>query len=301
MKPSEYLAQLLKEQTVTKDSSEAKELQAHRADVEAVIMSAFEDDKPKIRYAGSYSKGTMIRDSYDLDIACYFPETKDDTLPEIRQQVQEALSEKYYITPKASALRIEGIKDETEQMDYHIDVVPGRFVDDTETDAYLHVAYGEKERMKTNLDKHIAFVTNSGRQDILKLAKLWNSRNQIRAKSFVLDIFLIESFKGYTGTDLENAFKKALQEIADRFETAQIVDPANTGNIVSKVMTDSEKQNVASRAKDALQAIEDAEDKTSAWKNVFLDTEQKTTAAYYPPAPVVAPTPINAPLKPWSM
>lgn len=297
MKPSEYLTQLLKDQTITKDSSEAKELQAHRADVEAVIMAAFDEDKPKIRYAGSYSKGTMIRDSYDLDIACYFPESKDDSLPEIRQQVQNALSEKYYITPKASALRIEGIKDEPEQMDYHIDVVPGRFVDDTETDAFLHIAYGEKERMKTNLDKHIEFVTNSGRQDVLKLAKLWNSRNQIRAKSFVLDIFIIESLKGYTGTDLENTFKKALQEIADRFETAEIVDPANTGNVVSKVMTDPEKQNVASRAKDVLKAIEDAEDATDAWKTAFLDTETKAASSYS--SPVSAPTPISAPLKPW--
>lgn len=299
MKPSEYLTQLLKDQTITKDSSEAKELQAHRADVEAVIMSAFEEDKPKIRYAGSYSKGTMIRDSYDLDIACYFPESKDDSLPEIRQQVQNALSEKYHITPKASALRIEGIKDEPKQMDYHIDVVPGRFVDDTETDAFLHIAYGEKERMKTNLDKHIEFVTNSGRQDVLKLAKLWNSRNQIRAKSFVLDIFIIEALSGYTGTDLENTFKKALQEIADRFETAEIVDPANTGNVVSKVMTDPEKQNVASRAKDVLKAIEDAEDAIDAWKTAFLDTETKATSSHY--SPMSAPTPINVPLKPWAI
>lgn len=299
MNPSEYLTQVLKDQSITKDSSEAKELQAHRADVEAVIMAAFEEDKPKIRYAGSYSKGTMIRDSYDLDIACYFPESKGDSLSEIRQQVQNALSEKYHITQKASALRIVGIKDESEQMDYHIDVVPGRFVDETETDAFLHVAYGEKERMKTNLDKHIEFVTDSGREDVLKLAKLWNSRNRIGAKSFVLDIFIIEALENYTGTDLENIFKKVLQEIADRFETAEIIDPANTGNVVSKVMTDSEKQNVASCAKDVLESIENAENTTDAWKIAFLDTEKKATTSYSPT--ISAPTPINSPLKPWSM
>src|SRR5580693_5415150 len=109
MTTNEYLNEVLESQKLADDSKELKELQAHRADVEELLRSEFEDCAPTIRYGGSKAKGTLILAAYDLDIICYFP--SDDTeagesLEDIFNNVKKALEGKYYVTPKTSSLRL---------------------------------------------------------------------------------------------------------------------------------------------------------------------------------------------------
>jgi hypothetical protein len=47
------------------------------------------------------------------------------------------LAKSYFVEPKGSALRLKGCGPENLGVDFHIDVVPGRFTDETKTDAYL--------------------------------------------------------------------------------------------------------------------------------------------------------------------
>ena len=301
MTANEFLLDLLRSQSIGKDSIEAKDLKERRAEVENVLRGEFGADKPSIRYAGSYIKGTMVRDSYDLDLACYFPHTKDLSLPEIRRQVETLLSDKYIITSKSSAVRIIRPKDASEELAYHIDVVPGRFVDETMSDAYIHVAYGEKARMKTNLDTHIQFVTDSGRQDVLKLNKIWKVRNGIDAKTFVMDIFLIEALKGYSSTSLDLVFKRALEEITNHIETRTIVDPANGGNIVSQAMSATQKQAVALSAQRALQDLSTSSGSVEAWQRLFKEATSNGAATKSGTGSIrIAPTPIMNPIKPYA-
>jgi hypothetical protein len=300
MTANEFLLDLLRSQTIGKDSIEAKDLKERRAEVENVLLREFGGDNPRIRYAGSYIKGTMVRDSYDLDLACYFPHTKDLSLPEIRRQVEALLSDTYIITAKSSAVRIIRPKDASKELAYHIDVVPGRFVDETMGDAYLHVAYGEKARMKTNLDTHIQFVTDSGRQDVLKLNKIWKVRNGIDAKTFVMDIFHIEALKGFSSTGLDLVFKKALEEIANHIETRTIVDPANGGNIVSQAMSPSQRQAVATFARNALQDLSRSPSSIEVWQRLFkVASSGEPAPGNGNGSPYIAPAPILNPVKPF--
>ena len=55
-------------------------------------------------------------------------------------------------------------------MDFHIDVVPGRFTDETKADAYLYQCGGDKKRLKTNLDVHLDHVRDSGVTDAILAA-----------------------------------------------------------------------------------------------------------------------------------
>ena len=41
------------------------------------------------------------------------------------------------------------------RLDFHLDVVPGRFTDDTKSDCFLFQNGADKERLKTNLQVHI--------------------------------------------------------------------------------------------------------------------------------------------------
>ena len=123
---TEYLEAVLQQQDVADDSAEMKELRQHRKDVEALLLAHFGDASPTIRYGGTKAKGTLIKESYDLDIVCYFRnDEKDagDTLKAIFTNVAAALAEKYAVDPKTSALRLHS-KDKA-WSDFHIDVVPG--------------------------------------------------------------------------------------------------------------------------------------------------------------------------------
>ena len=128
MTPNEYLSKILDEQTLAEDSDELKQLRERRQDVEDLLRADF-GSSPTIRYGGSKSKGTMIKEAYDLDVICYFPRDDDDaggTLESIFENVKKSLAKKYIVVPKTSAIRLQG----QNYQDFHVDVVPGRFVDD---------------------------------------------------------------------------------------------------------------------------------------------------------------------------
>ena len=111
MTTNEYLKQVLAAQTLAKDSDEMTAVEEHRERVEELIAAAFPDATPTIRYGGSKAKGTMIRESYDLDVICYFPRDDSDagwTLKDIYTNVRDALSTDYFVEEKSSALRLRG-------------------------------------------------------------------------------------------------------------------------------------------------------------------------------------------------
>jgi tRNA nucleotidyltransferase (CCA-adding enzyme) len=160
MDTTEYLIQILKQESLTNESAEIKAIWKERENVERILLGQFNESKPTIRYGGSKAKGTMIRSNYDLDITCYFD--RDDnkagtTLEEIFNNVQKALETEYFVVRKTSALRLESKSASTKGIYFHIDVVPGRFIDEEKVsdDVFLHQTMGEKVRLKTNLQKHI--------------------------------------------------------------------------------------------------------------------------------------------------
>ena len=86
MTDMEYLKEILESQNLADDSAELKTLMEQRKDVERILRDAFPDCSPTIRYGGSKAKGTLIKEAYDLDLACYFPhddETAGSSLEDI--------------------------------------------------------------------------------------------------------------------------------------------------------------------------------------------------------------------------
>src|SRR5215469_3182734 len=109
MTADEYLNEVLASQTLGDDSDEIKALQKHRAEVEKVIRGNFKETALTIRYAGSKAKGTMDRESYDLDIVSYVSsgdDTAGESLEAIYDNHKKALSKSYFVEPKGSALRL---------------------------------------------------------------------------------------------------------------------------------------------------------------------------------------------------
>lgn len=290
MTPNEYLLKILDEQTLAEGGDELTQLRKRRQEVEEHLRADF-GSSPTIRYGGSKSKGTMIKEAYDLDVICYFPRDDADaggTLEEIFENVKKSLGKKYIVLPKSSALRLESRNYE----DFHVDVVPGRFVDDKKEDAFLHRTTGDKKRLKTNLDVHIEHVKNSGVVQAIRLNKLWRVRRGLSIKHFGLELLTIEVLKDKKRVSLEDQLLHAWRTLRDNVDSISIEDPANPqGNDLSDLLNDAVRQELASAAKQTLETID-----REGWEAVFgqLATVEEKRAAV-----VDATRSVSVPARPW--
>jgi hypothetical protein len=294
MTNTQYLQSVLDAQILSDDSAEMKALRAHRAGVEKVLREAF-GAVPTIRYGGSKAKGTLIHESYDLDVVCYFPNgdtSAGTTLRDVFNSVLGVLHEKFHAIPKTSAIRLHG-RDPSD-LDFHIDVVPGRFSDETKTDCYLYQNGAEKERLKTNLDTHIEFIRDAGVTPALRLLKLWRVRKGLSIKNFVWELLCIRLLAAVKNKSLEEQVYYVLETIADTQDAIKVEDPANPQGNELMTFLRGQWQNLRASASQTLQQVD-----RGGWTPVYGDVVSATagTAADRLQAAVAT---VSAPNKPWS-
>lgn len=294
MTPDEYIEHVLENQKLTR--AELDDLRKHRADVEAILEEHFSDSDPNIQYVGSYKKKTMIRDSYDLDVACYFPHEDDDAggnLQEIYDSAYSALSENYHVERKTSALRIMEKGALISRTDFRIDVVPGRYSDDDSSDVFLHQEAAEKSRLKTNPNTHVAHIRDSGVRDAIKLAKLWKHQRGVRLKTFVIELLVVKLLKQRKHAKLGTQLIHVLTEFRDNTDDLSVEDPANSKNDLKPLLDDA-RADLAAWASITLGHIENDD-----WESVFgkLPQDQKSQADLTAARGSVAAT--SPPTRPW--
>jgi hypothetical protein len=267
MNPNDFLAMVLDAQSIKDGDAELKAIEDARAKVETILKKQY-GSKITVKYGGSKAKGTMIKENYDLDILCYF-ENDDNSagnnLEEIYNDVAKTLEKEYHVEKKNSAIRI---WDKKASEDFHIDVVPGRY-DENKEDAFLHQNDSPKARLKTNPEKHIKFIQDSGRKDVIKLVKIWREHKGFGLKTFILELLVIGVLK--TSQDRE-VYDKLLtnffKELSNNIESIKIEDPANpTGNDLSAIFNSNAKDTLKTFAKQALDAV-----RAGKWDGIFGQT-----------------------------
>jgi hypothetical protein len=298
MNTTEYLRKILALQTLDPNGAEIADVIKHRLDVEAVLNRAFPDADKTIRYAGSHAKGTMIRESYDLDITCYFGSedtTAGETLADIFAGVKNALNADYRVKTKTSALRIRSAEEDSLDVDFHIDVVPGRYTGPERSDAFLYVASREKSRQKTNLDTHINHIRYSGFLDEIRLMKLWNVQSGLGIKTFVLELLTVKTLGAVDAPSATGDRLTYLWEyLRDHADTFVVEDPANpTGNDLSEYLDAQVRARIKKVAKGTLDTLQD-----KGWEAVFGPAEQPDQAQRTA-AVVTAARSIPVPARPW--
>lgn len=282
MTTEEYLSEILENQTLAPDGDEMKDLRQHREDVEQLLRSEFADCSPTIRYGGSKAKGTMIREAYDLDAICYFPRDDNDaggSLEDIYNNVKTALEKQYFVDPKTSALRLKSKDGSGMPLDFHIDVVPGRYVNGDDGDCFMYQHGAEKQRLKTNLDVHINHVKDSGVVPAIRLQKLWKVRKGLTVKQFVWELLIIKLLEGKEGESLADQLLHVWTELRDSKDPISVEDPANPdGNNLSALLDSGVWSVLTGAAYSTLRTIE-----TVGWESVFgpakrLDGEERLIA-----------------------
>jgi hypothetical protein len=290
MNPDEFLAKVLENQKLSFDSAEMNALWATRQEVEDLLRFVY-GNAPTIRYGGSKAKNTMIRESYDLDMTCYF--ARDDnqagnTLEEIYNDVARVLEKNYIVERKRSALRLTSKDPARYKIYLHVDVVPGRFIDGDDGDIFLHQNEGDKYLLKTNLDVHIKHIRGSGVTDAIKLFKLWNVLNAVKVKTFVLELLVVDLLKYHKEKVLIT-----LQAFSDNIAELNVEDPANPiGNDLSDRL-DAVRPSLQAAAIQTLSVIE-----KSGWAMAFKLPEEQTQAEKVKVLQRAAAS-VASPTKPW--
>jgi len=243
MSGHEYLEKILSGQAVP--SASITDMQNQRDAIEKCLRKAY-GSTPKVYYAGSYGKDTMIRAAYDLDIVIYFP-SGTTTLKEIYWSAFNTLQNSGYIVKqKDVAIRL------PYNAGYHIDVVPGRYIDDA---VYANLYRSKTETsLKTSIKVHIDTIKNSGLRGTIKLVKLWSVLHNLGVRSFALELLTIRALQGQNLSGYDNKLAAVLRFLRDNIQTIRFVDPANSNNVISELIPTEMKSAMAAQAKASIDA-----------------------------------------------
>jgi hypothetical protein len=268
-----YLEELLASQRLDERSDEWRALEEEAGRIEALLRAAYPWSALTFTHAGSRAKQTMIREDYDLDEVAYFRndnKSPGETLAEIYENIAQVVGKHYSVRRKRSALRL-GMKN---GRDLKVDLVPGRYIDATMTDVFIHQNEDNKDRLKTNIVKQVEHIAGSGCADEIMLGKLWRTRNDIGVKTFPFELLVIEALRQDGSGSLEQRFAQVLSVFAEDIERLRIEDPANPyGNDLSYALPDSLRGEIARVARNTLAAA-----RQYGWEHVFGKIEASAVA-----------------------
>ena len=113
----------------------------------------------------------------------------------------------------------------------------------------------ENTWQKTNIQKHISDISQSGRTNEIKLLKIWRNLNNFDFPSIYLEYLLINNILLNRSTDVANLGNNVwhvLKELAKDYGNplyVTIIDPANSNNILSDLLNQTEKGKIINAAK----------------------------------------------------
>jgi hypothetical protein len=186
-----------------------------------------------VQASGSFAKGTANKSGTDLDIFISVSPSNPLTLGATYENLFQFLAANGY-QPKRQNVSIN-----INSGGYSVDLVPGQRQNHYSLD---HSLWRRRANTwtKTNVDAHINYVRAGGRINETRILKLWRNQHGLDFPSFYLELTVIEALRGYSGTFSQNVWR-VFQYLQTTFETARVVDPANTNNVISDDLALAEK------------------------------------------------------------
>ena len=199
----------------------------------------------KAEFSGSIAKGTGISLSTDADIFLSLSSTTPGTLKEIYKSLCNA------VTTAGYPARQQDVSIGTTVNGYSIDLVPGRRQSQYGND---HSLYRNKTDTwtQTNVESHIAYVSQSGRVDEIRVLKIWRERHRLRMPSFYIEMVAIDVLQNARKDQLPSNVWRVLEGFRDNIEFARYIDPSNTNNVISDDCTKAEKAAISAMARESL-------------------------------------------------
>lgn len=189
-----------------------------------------------ITASGSFAKGTANKNGTDLDIFISLSQSNPHTLGATYENLFHFLINNGY-QPKRQNVSIN-----INVSGYSVDLVPGQRQNNYTSDHSLWL-HKTKTWTKTNVNAHIQYVCSAGRINETRIVKLWRNQNKLDFPSFYVEMTVIEALRGYSGTLSQNVWR-VFQYLQTTFETARVVDLANTNNVISDNLTIADKRKI---------------------------------------------------------
>lgn len=221
----------------------------------------------KIIYSGSVAKSTEINIKYDVDLIVPF---KYDAFPNIEEMSKDILKffqsefqNPHKLPPRDQRVSV-GLKFAKPGATISMDVVPGREIkrDGYNPDRYLNLYDSDEKRyFQTNISKQIDAIkaSHDNARNIIRLLKVWKHHQQRKAmKGFVIELLVMRAFKDAgdkVPSGLWPQLEMTLKYIRDHFETVRLVDPGNSNNVVSELITAPQKTEIANAMRNLLNSV----------------------------------------------
>jgi hypothetical protein len=241
-----YLSMILHREAV--DTSIFSPLWNVRATIFPLLNQWANGNLLGVRPSGSFSKGTANASGTDIDLFISLSDQTHETL----KQVYECLF--VFLKQQGYAPRRQNVSINIRVNNFDVDLVPAKQQNYLTNDHSLYV-HRKDTWKKTNIDKHIAYVTMAGRQQEIRIIKLWRNQKGLDFPSFYIELAVIKALQFEFLMPLSHRVVKCLEYFRDSLSTAQIVDPANTNNIISDDLTAAEKQAISKAAATSLQGF----------------------------------------------
>lgn len=204
-----------------------------------------------IKVSGSTAKGTALKGKADLDLLISLKDSTKGTLESIFNSLFDYLGKnkkKLGITKR----RRQTVSIRIYTKDFTIDLVPAKKQPGVHNWHTLHVRRGAKSRTQTNIDLHIQKVKKSQRQTEILAIKIWRENHKLDFPSIYLELVVLEALHNKGRNQPALNFTRVLEYLSTYFVNKRIVDPGNSANVISGLLTKTEKQKIAAQAKRTL-------------------------------------------------
>lgn len=250
MTPNEYLYGLLGTYNARDLSLYAQELTNLKANLKNWAKTCY----LSVANSGSYAKGTAISLSSDVDILVSLTNDchrNDGGLKKCYESLDAYLRKNY------NGVRSQNVSIRIKLNGLEVDVTPARKLSGNTN--YHSIFISKTGTYKqTNIQKHINDISSSGRTEEIRILKIWRHRNNLEIPSIYLEyLVVLDLLKGRSKSAeaLEDNVLHILNQLALGTTNPlfkKLIDPANSANELSSLMTDKEKLSVILSAREAI-------------------------------------------------
>jgi len=313
---NEHLNKVLKTHDINNLNNLGKFI-SKKNQVKDALNEKFSDDKASNCIdSGSYAKRTAINTKFDIDCCIPFRKKEkegdkgyssladmfDDVYKYLRNEYTEDDDDIEKEDVRKQKVSI-GLRFDIDGEEFEMDVVPGRerpsnndySNNNTDLSLYIHPTNRSKKetdenrtRIKTNIKKHLDLLSGSNRvheRKVAKLLKVWKTERKNQnggklIKSFMMELYTKEAFDN--ADEIPNGLwekvKMVMNHIIDNITENDLLDPANSSNIISDAMSNTAKSDTKSDMKKTIKDIDDDSDMIKEYFPINDDYDQDDEA-----------------------
>ncbi len=208
--------------------------------------------------SGSRAKGTAISLASDVDYVVSLTSNcnaNNGGLKSCYDSLFLELNNKY----GAANIRKQNVSVRLNLNGLEVDVTPAR---QQSGYTHYHSLYVSKTNSwtQTNIQKHIADISQCGRTNEIKILKIWRQLHGLDFPSIYLEYLLVNNILLNQSKDINNLHSNvwlALNKLAKTEGNplySRIIDPANSNNILSDLLTSTEKTKIITQAQATIKA-----------------------------------------------